>query len=66
MFNATTTEVCADIPLLEDLLVEDVEEFTVGLSSDDPAVSFPMDQARVILVDTTSECKTVELFEPGI
>ena len=55
-FNMSTTEICTNITLEEDLTVESVEEFRVRLSSSDPAVSFAMDEARVFIGDATSKC----------
>ena len=53
MFNATTKEVCIDIVINEDLIVEEPESFTVGLSTDDEDAMFVRQQIEDFIVDTT-------------
>ena len=53
VFNATTKEVCTDIVIIEDLIVEGPESFTVGLSTDDEDAVFVRQQIEDFIVDTT-------------
>ena len=53
MFNATTKEVCIDIVINEDLIVEEPESFTVGLSTNDEDAMFVRQQIEDFIVDTT-------------
>ena len=62
IFNSNTNEVCTNITLLEDLVVEDAEQFRVILSSADPAVTLIRDVARVAIVDRTSECRVTGIL----
>lgn len=55
VFNATTNEVCVDIVINEDLIVEEPESFTVGLSTDDEDAVFVRQQIEDFIVDTTRE-----------
>lgn len=59
MFNATTEEVCIDIVIIEDLIVEGPESFTVGLSTDDEDAVFVRQQIEDFIVDTTrkTQCR---------
>ena len=53
VFAAGESEVCADIPLTIDQVVETPETFMVILSSSDPDVVFVRDEATVNIVDST-------------
>ena len=61
VFNMSTTQICINIALVEDLTVESVEEFSVRLSSSDLAVSFAMEEAQVFIGDATSKCTATGL-----
>ena len=53
VFSATTSEVCAEISLEEDLVVEGPENIMVSLTSSDPDVVFVRDETEVVIIDTT-------------
>lgn len=56
LFNATTSLVCVNVPILNDMIVEDpVEFFIVRLTSTDPAAVIVRMVNNVIITDTT--CK---------
>ena len=53
VFNSDTSEVCTDIELVDDLIVEEVENFLATLSSLDLEVVFVRDNITVFIVDAT-------------
>ena len=50
-FNSTTSRACADIPIVDDNIVELAENLSVIVSGDDPDVDFEPDTAIVTIVD---------------
>lgn len=53
VFSATTSEVCTDIPIILDRVVELPETFRVSLFSSDSAVSLVRNMAIVNIVGST-------------
>ena len=53
VFNSNINQTCADIPLDEDLIVENVESFGAQLSSQDPEVVIFVSEIDVFIADTT-------------
>ena len=53
VFSATTSEVCTDIPIILDRVVEIPETFRVSLSSSDSAASLVRNTAIVNIVGST-------------
>ena len=50
-FNATSSRACTDIPIEDDTILENPENFTVVLTSDDPDVSFMPPTSVVTIID---------------
>lgn len=53
VFNSNTNETCVDIPLDDDLEVENVETFGARISSEDPEVEILVSEIDVFIADTT-------------
>ena len=51
MFSNSTSRVCVDIPIEDDDISEDPEDFPVVLTSDDPDVTSMMPRVNVTIVD---------------
>jgi hypothetical protein len=50
-FNSTTPRVCVDIAIADDNIVENTENFTVTLNTDEPRVILQPDRGEVIISD---------------
>ena len=50
-FDENTTEACVDISIIDDDIVEDTEDFSVTLATDDSAVMLEPDSAIVNILD---------------
>ncbi len=73
-FSATTVQLtfqagldvriqCAEIPILNDVILEDNEEFTVQLSTTEAdAVTLGLDSASIIIADDDSMCNAYKLI----
>ena len=49
--DASSSRACANITINDDDVLEDLEEFTVVLTEEDPTVDVDRDQATVQIVD---------------
>ena len=53
---------CVDVSILEDAFIEDLEEFTVSLNSDDLSVRFSLSTASVTIIDTDGKLVVEQIF----
>ena len=56
IFVQGTTIQCMEIPIMDDIVLEDDESFSVSLSTNDGAVNILQDQAVVTITDNDSMC----------
>ena len=54
-----SSQLCVDVFTIEDNTVEDMEMFSVFLSSSDPAANIIITTANVIILDDDSKCKSL-------
>ena len=55
MFNSTVRRSCADIPITDDPLVEQMERFNVSISTDNPDIIPDPPTGVVTIVDNDGE-----------
>ena len=55
VFGSSTSELCANISISQDSILETVEDFSVQLSTADPAVILSPRTASVTIVDMDGE-----------
>lgn len=56
IFVQGTTIQCVEIPIMDDVILENDESFSVSLSTNDGAVNILQDQAVVTITDNDSMC----------
>ena len=54
-FNDGITRACTRIPIVDDLLDENDENFDLTLTTDDPDIALAPDNAMVIIIDNDSK-----------
>ena len=57
-FSSTPSVLCTPISVLNDVVVENTESFTVSLVSEDAAVQLTQPLANVVINDSSSKCYT--------
>lgn len=56
VFVQAPTIQCVEIPIMDDIILENDESFSVSLSTNDGAVNILQDQALVTITDNDSMC----------
>ena len=51
VFNGSTSRQCAEVTIINDSAVENSEDFTISISSDDNAVQFGVSVATIVILD---------------